>query len=42
VTEEIEAFLKCGILANGFVRVSCDGCGANRVVALSCKRRGFW
>ncbi|MEP6654227.1 MAG: transposase zinc-binding domain-containing protein, partial [Myxococcales bacterium] len=41
VIEEIEAFLKCGILAHGFVRVSCDGCGTNRVVALSCKRRGF-
>lgn len=26
VTGEVEAFLKCGILAHGFLRVACDGC----------------
>jgi hypothetical protein len=41
VIEEVEAFLKCGILANGFLRVVCDGCQENRLVAFSCKRRGF-
>jgi hypothetical protein len=41
VTEEVEAFLKCGILAHGFLRVVCDGCQENRLVAFSCQRRGF-
>jgi hypothetical protein len=41
VLEEVEAFLKCGILAHGFLRVVCDGCQENRLVAFSCKRRGF-
>jgi hypothetical protein len=36
VNEEIEAFLKCGILAHGFLRVVCDGCRENRLVAFSC------
>ncbi len=33
VLEEVEAFLKCGILAHGFLRVVCDGCQENRLVA---------
>ncbi len=41
VVEEVEAFLRCGILAHGFVRVFCDSCAESRLVALSCKRRGF-
>lgn len=41
ITEEIEAFLRCGILAHGFLRVVCDQCHENRLVAFSCKRRGF-
>ena len=41
VTEEVEAFLKCGILAHGFLRVVCDECRESRLVAFSCKRRGF-
>jgi len=41
VARELRAFLRCGILANGFVRVHCDGCGLDRVVAFSCKGRGF-
>jgi len=41
VLEEVEAFLKCGILAHGFLRVVCDECHDNRLVAFSCKRRGF-
>ena len=41
VVDEVEAFLKCGILAHGFLRVFCDDCGHDRLVALSCKRRGF-
>lgn len=41
VVNEIEAFLKCGILAHGFLRVACDDCRQSRLVAFSCKRRGF-
>ena len=37
----VEAFLKCGIPAHGFLRVVCDECRENRLVAFSCKRRGF-
>ena len=41
VEREFRAFLGCGILAYGFVRVHCDECGLDRVVAFSCKGRGF-
>jgi hypothetical protein len=41
VVDEVESFLKCGILAHGFIHVACDGCRASRLVAFSCKRRGF-
>ncbi len=33
---EIRAYLDCGVLANGFVRVHCDDCGCDRLVAFSC------
>jgi len=41
VERELRTFLRCGILAHGFVRVHCDDCGLDRVVAFSCKGRGF-
>ena len=41
VEREIHAYLDCGVLANGFLRVHCDDCGHDRVVAFSCKGRGF-
>jgi hypothetical protein len=41
IIAEIEAFLRCGILAHGFLRVRCEDCGEHRLVAFSCKRRGF-
>jgi hypothetical protein len=41
VEREFRAFLECGILAYGFLRVHCDACGRDRVVAFSCKGRGF-
>ncbi len=41
VEREIRAYLECGVLAHGFLRVHCDGCGHDRLVAFSCKRRGF-
>jgi len=41
VKREFEAFLHCGILERGFVSVACRSCGFERLVALSCKQRGF-
>ena len=41
VAREFEDFLGCGRLENGFLRVACEGCRAERLVAFSCKRRGF-
>jgi hypothetical protein len=41
VVSEIEAFLKCGILAHGLVLVKCADCGWSRAVGFSCQRRGF-
>ena len=38
---EFDAFLECGILAHGFLRLRCADCGHDRLVAFSCKRRGF-
>ena len=41
VKDEFEAFLDCGILANGFLRLRCEACAHEKLVAFSCKRRGF-
>jgi len=41
IEQELRAFLRCGILAHGFLRLHCDDCGQDRLVAFSCKRRGF-
>ena len=41
VQEEFEAYLKCGRLEEGFLRVRCEGCHAEKLVAFSCKKRGF-
>lgn len=41
VKEECEVFLECGILAHGCLRVRCADCAHEKLVALSCKRRGF-
>ena len=37
----LEAFLECGILAHGFLRLRCAECAHEKLVAFSCKRRGF-
>ena len=34
--------LKCGRLEHGFLRVRCESCHNEFLVAFSCKRRGFW
>jgi hypothetical protein len=41
VEKELQAFLKCGVLAHGFSRFRCSGCKFERLVPLSCKGRGF-
>ena len=41
VTQEFEAYLKCGRLEHGFLRVRCESCHDEKLVALCCKRRGF-
>lgn len=41
VEREFEDYLKCGRLEHGFLRVRCDSCHAEHLVAFSCKRRGF-
>ncbi len=41
VKQEFEDFLACGRLDRGFLRVQCESCHAQRLVAFSCKRRGF-
>jgi len=39
--KEFAEFLKCGRLEHGFLRVICDDCKHEKLVAFSCKRRGF-
>ena len=41
VKREFYEYLRCGILANGFLRVQCTECKDERLVAFSCKGRGF-
>jgi hypothetical protein len=39
--EEFRDFLRCGWLAGGFARLRCSQCRSERLVAFSCKGRGF-
>jgi len=41
VEQEFEDYLRCGRLEHGFLRVRCESCHAEHLVAFSCKRRGF-
>ncbi|GAG88930.1 unnamed protein product [marine sediment metagenome] len=41
VQREFEDYLRCGRLEHGFLRVRCDSCHTEHLVAFSCKRRGF-
>lgn len=41
VRKEFDAFLHCGILAYGFLRLQCTDCKSEKFVAFSCKKRGF-
>jgi len=41
VKSKFNAFLDCGILANGFLRLRCEDCHHEKLVTFSCKKRGF-
>ena len=41
VAREFDEYLRCGRLEHGFLRVRCDSCHDEKLVAFSCKRRGF-
>ena len=41
VQREFYDYLQCGILAHGFLRLGCDTCHHEVLLAFSCKRRGF-
>ena len=41
VVREVEEYLSCGRLEHGCLRLSCCRCGFERLVAFSCKWRGF-
>jgi len=40
VERDFRAYLRCGILAHGFARARCAGCGYDFLVAFSCASRG--
>src|SRR6516165_882134 len=40
VQREFYDYLRCGILAHGFLRLGCDTCHQELLVPFSCKRRG--
>jgi hypothetical protein len=42
VDREFDEFLRCGRLEYGFLRVVCGDCKHEKLVAFSCKRRGFY
>ena len=41
VERDFRAYLRCGILAHGFGRARCAGCGYDLLVAFSCRSRGI-
>src|SRR5262250_189525 len=41
VEREFYDYLRCGILAHGFLRLGCDTCKHELLVPFRCKRRGF-
>ena len=41
VQQEFTDYLRCGRLEYGFLRVRCEHCHHEKLVAFSCKRRGF-
>src|SRR5213078_3226976 len=39
VEREMRAYLSCGVMACGFLRLQCESCGKDRLLPLSCKGR---
>ncbi|MFT7547206.1 MAG: hypothetical protein ACI9VI_001038 [Candidatus Azotimanducaceae bacterium] len=42
VVRDFDDYLKCGRLEHSFLQVRCDTCHHEKLVAFSCKRRGFY
>ena len=42
VEREFYDYLQCGVLAYGFLRLGCDTCPKETLLAFSCKRRAFY
>jgi len=40
VEQAFRAYLKCGVFAHGFLRLHCDGCHRDLLVAFTCQGRG--
>jgi hypothetical protein len=40
VVRAFQEYLRCGLLEYGFLRVQCESCRKDRLVAFSCKKRG--
>jgi len=41
VREDIEGYVRCGVLGRGFAHLQCEGCQRPLLVAFSCGSRGF-
>jgi len=41
IEQTLRAYLRCGVLAHGFLRLHCEACKLDRLVPFSCKRRGI-
>lgn len=41
VRAELDGYLGCGLLCRSFARLKCETCNETRLVAFSCKGRGF-
>ena len=41
VEREFYDYVQCGVLAHGFLRLGCDTCQHEMLLACSCKRSGF-
>ena len=41
MAQAFDGYLQCGRLEYGFLRLRCDTCHTEHLLAFSCKRRGF-
>jgi hypothetical protein len=41
VRSELDGYVDCGMLCRGFALLACEGCPQKKLVAFSCKGRGF-